>query len=60
MQRQIAAPLAGIAVIVAALSLGACNTMRGAGQDVEAAGSAVAREASETQDEMTDGNPTTP
>jgi predicted small secreted protein len=60
MQRTIAAPLMGFALIAAALSLGACNTMRGAGQDVEAAGGAVAREANETQREMNDGNPRTP
>ncbi len=60
MQRTIAAPLAGLAVLLAALSLGACNTMRGAGQDVEAAGGAVAGAATETQRDMNDGNPATP
>ncbi len=32
-------------IIVLALSLGACNTIQGAGQDLEAAGSAIEKTA---------------
>jgi entericidin B len=38
--------------LIAAAALAACNTMRGVGQDVSAAGSAVEGQAAETQREM--------
>jgi|SwirhirootsSR3_FD_contig_31_3883624_length_239_multi_3_in_0_out_0_1 predicted small secreted protein len=38
--------------VLALLTLAACNTMRGAGQDVSAAGNALSSEATETQQEM--------
>jgi predicted small secreted protein len=34
------------------LTLGACNTMSGAGEDVEAAGDAMSDTAEDTEDEM--------
>ena len=37
---------------LALLTLAACNTVRGAGQDIGAAGSAITNEAEETQSEM--------
>ena len=40
-----------LAVLVLA-ALAGCNTMRGAGQDVSAAGDALTNEAEETQSEM--------
>jgi len=41
-----------LAVSIALLALAGCNTVRGAGQDVEAAGSAVQEQAVETQSDM--------
>jgi predicted small secreted protein len=41
-----------IAVSLALLALAACNTIKGAGQDVEAAGDAVQQEATEAQSGM--------
>lgn len=41
-----------ILVLVALAALSACNTVRGAGQDVSAAGNAITDEARETQQEM--------
>ena len=38
--------------ILAMLTLAACNTMRGAGQDVSSAGDAITDQAAETQSEM--------
>ena len=38
--------------ILAMLTLAACNTVRGAGQDVQSAGDAISDEAAETQSEM--------
>jgi entericidin B len=38
--------------ILAVLTLAACNTVRGAGQDVESAGDAISDQATETQQEM--------
>lgn len=35
-----------------ALTLAACNTVRGAGQDIEGAGEALSDEAQETQSEL--------
>ena len=56
MARPITSPLIAVAAIVAAASLGACNTMEGVGEDVEAAG----QEIEETAEETHDGDPTTP
>ena len=39
-------------VVLALTGLAACNTVKGAGQDVTAAGHAVQSEASEAQQEM--------
>ena len=41
-----------IFTLLAVLTLAACNTIRGAGQDVESAGDAISDEAEETQSEM--------
>lgn len=41
-----------IATFVALMTLAGCNTMRGAGEDVSAAGDAVSNQAAETQSEM--------
>jgi predicted small secreted protein len=38
--------------ILAMLMLAACNTVRGAGQDVQSAGDAISNQAAETQREM--------
>jgi predicted small secreted protein len=38
--------------VMALLTLAACNTMQGAGQDVSAAGEALSSEASEAESEM--------
>jgi predicted small secreted protein len=46
--------------ILGIAALGACNTTKGVGQDVKAAGAAVEGAAKDTQKEMTDGNPKTP
>ncbi|MGE0533052.1 MAG: entericidin A/B family lipoprotein [Hyphomonadaceae bacterium] len=56
MARSIKSPLLAMAAIVAAVSLGACNTMEGVGEDVEATGQAI----EETAEETNDGNPNTP
>ncbi|MGE0044764.1 MAG: entericidin A/B family lipoprotein [Hyphomonadaceae bacterium] len=52
--------LAALALVTGALSISACNTIQGAGEDVSAAGSAVTNAAEETEDELTDDNPNTP
>jgi predicted small secreted protein len=41
-----------ILTLAALLLLGACNTMRGAGQDVSTAGHAITNEANEAQSQM--------
>lgn len=41
-----------ILALIALVTLSACNTMQGAGQDVSAAGDALTNEAQETQQEM--------
>ena len=57
MSRNYSAALVALAALVSAVSLGACsNTLRGAGQDIENAGSNV----EETARETNDGNPNTP
>lgn len=39
-------------LVAAMLALGACNTMRGAGEDVQAAGEAMSGAAEETEEEV--------
>lgn len=56
MSRKITSPLVAMAAIIGAVSLGACNTVEGVGQDVQQAGEAV----EETAQEANDGNPNTP
>ena len=41
-----------ILALIAVLTLAACNTMRGAGQDISTAGDALSSEAAQTQSEM--------
>ena len=41
-----------IAIVLALVALAACNTMKGAGQDVEDAGSAITGQAQQTQSQM--------
>ncbi len=43
-----------LAFALAALSLNACNTTRGVGQDIEAAGGAIEEAAEETEEEIED------
>ena len=46
-----------IALVIGMLALGglsACNTVRGAGEDVESAGKAISDTAQETEDEIND------
>lgn len=47
-----AAWIIGVAMLGLMLTLGACNTMSGAGEDVEAAGDAMSDTAEDTEDEM--------
>ncbi|MBI1186825.1 MAG: entericidin A/B family lipoprotein [Alphaproteobacteria bacterium] len=42
-------------MVVGATSITACNTMRGVGEDVEAAGETVSEAADEAEDDLTDG-----
>jgi predicted small secreted protein len=49
-------PLLAMAAIVGVVSLGACNTMQGVGEDVEAADSAV-QDAAEEGADNEDGKP---
>lgn len=46
--------IALLAWMALALGLAACNTMRGAGEDVEAAGEGVQDVAEDTEDELED------
>jgi predicted small secreted protein len=46
------AALAALALILAGGALTACNTVRGAGQDVEAGGRAIEDAAEDVQDEI--------
>lgn len=54
--RKITSPLIAMAALVGAVSLGACNTVEGVGEDVEQAGDTI----DNTAEEMNDGNPNTP
>lgn len=49
-------PLLAIAALMGIASLGACNTVQGVGEDVQAAGAAV----EEAAEEANDGDPNTP
>jgi len=49
-------PLIAVAAIAGVLSLGACNTVQGAGEDLQQAGDHV----EERAEELNDGNPNTP
>lgn len=60
MTKSNAAAFALLLALAGAAGLASCNTIRGAGQDIEQAGDAVANEAEETEQEMNDGNPNTP
>ena len=56
MQRKVNAAKIALAAMVALAglsSLAACNTVKGAGQDVSATGQAVSDAAQETKDDMT-------
>jgi len=53
---KITSPLIALAALVGAVSLSACNTVEGVGEDVTAAGQAV----DEAAEEANDGNPNTP
>lgn len=41
-----------LSAVLAALTLSACNTVKGAGQDMSSAGHAVTSEADKAQDQM--------
>ena len=56
MSRKITSPLVAMAAILGAVSLGACNTVEGVGEDVTQAGEAV----DEAAEDANDGNPNTP
>jgi entericidin A len=49
-------PLIALAAIAGVLTLGACNTVAGAGEDLEQAGEHI----EERAEELNDGNPRTP
>ncbi|MGE0828377.1 MAG: entericidin A/B family lipoprotein [Hyphomonadaceae bacterium] len=52
--------MTALALLVGALSISACNTIEGVGEDVQATGQAVEGAAQETEEDLTDGNPNTP
>ena len=56
MSRKFVSPLFALAALAGAISLSACNTVEGFGQDVETAGENI----EETAEETNDGNPNTP
>jgi predicted small secreted protein len=56
MSRKFTSPLFAMAALLGAVSLGACNTVEGVGEDVEATGEAI----EEVAEESNDGNPNTP
>ncbi|HRE42953.1 MAG TPA: entericidin A/B family lipoprotein [Terricaulis sp.] len=49
-------PLIALAALAGVLTLGACNTVRGAGEDLQQAGEHV----EERAEDLNDGNPRTP
>jgi predicted small secreted protein len=56
MSLKITSPLIALTALVGAVSLGACNTVEGVGEDVEQAGQTI----DNTAEELNDGNPNTP
>ncbi len=52
MQERKLNPIVALAAVVGVFALAACNTVEGAGKDVEAAGGAVAEGARDTKDEI--------
>jgi predicted small secreted protein len=56
MSRKILSPLIAFAALAGAISVAACNTVEGVGEDVQEAGEAV----DEAAEEANDGNPNTP
>lgn len=56
MSRSVASPLIALALLAGSMSLAACNTVEGVGEDVTATGQAI----EETAEETNDGNPNTP
>lgn len=56
MSRKITSPLVALAALMGAVSLGACNTVEGVGEDVRDAGEAVDNAAEEANDD----DPNTP
>ncbi|MEZ6022822.1 MAG: entericidin A/B family lipoprotein [Hyphomonadaceae bacterium] len=56
MSRTITTPLIALVAMLGAVSLSACNTVEGVGEDVEQAGQAIDQAAEENND----GNPNTP
>lgn len=56
MSRKISAPLVAAVMLMGAGGLTACNTVEGAGEDIEQAGDNL----EETAEDLNDGNPETP
>lgn len=56
MSRQTVSPLLALTAAIGMFSLAACNTVAGAGEDLEQAGQAV----EQTAEELDDGDPNTP
>ena len=54
MSRKITSPLVALAALMGAVSLGACNTVEGVGEDVRDAGEAVDNAAEEANDDDPD------
>jgi len=52
--------MTALAILCGAMALTGCNTMKGAGRDVSAAGHAVTNAAQDTQTDMTHNNPPPP
>lgn len=44
-----------VLMVLMGFTITACNTVKGAGRDIEATGEAVTEAADETQDDITDG-----
>ena len=56
MSRKFSTPLIALTALVGISGLAACNTVQGAGEDLQVAG----EEVEETAEELNDGNPQTP
>lgn len=52
--------LAALLLTTGAISITACNTIQGVGEDVQAAGAAVEDTSEEVEEDLTDGDPATP